>query len=203
MPCLFEEPSYKKFCRLSLWDWTYLLLTHTPLHSAHLILILQASLGCKAGTNHNGTLGISLSLMESSTGWWVSWLRKIVPSILCGDLSHFQCDFVGDVGGGFFCLPIAWVALVRSPAMTLSFLCLQPLSYSEAQGWRRSCREGLHAGVWAALVRSGENHQKAIGSLFCCVFRNNCVSLDLLVLWLCSALVLWTLEISRMRLRKN
>lgn len=76
---------------------------------------------------------------------------------------------------GFFCLHIAQVALARGPGVTLSFLCSQPFTYSETQGWRRGRgEEGLHAGVWAALVRSGENHQEYVGS-FLCVFRNNCV----------------------------
>lgn len=163
----------------------------SALFSSRLIFILQVSPGCKMGANHIVTSVVSLSLKESSTGWWVGMLRKIVRSILCGNLSGFWCGCVWDVGGGFFCLPLAQVVLARGPGMTLSFLCPHPLTYSETQGWRRSCREGLCAGVWAVLVRSGENQQEG-SHFFVCVSRNSCVSLHLLVLWLCSAVVLGT-----------
>lgn len=127
-------------------------LSNVQLRLVRLCLILQPSLG---------TSGISWSLLESSTGWWVSLLRKIVQSRLHGDLSHFQGYGVCGVGGGFF----SGGPCERSRCDSVPSLLVPHY----LQWRRRGCREGL----WAVLVGYRENHQEAVG--FLCVFRNNCV----------------------------
>lgn len=83
--------------------------------------------GVWGGGKLRGDFSISLSLVEHSTGWWVSSLRKIVRSISCGDVSHFWCGCVWDVGRGFFCLPFARVALKEVQAWHCPFSAITPL----------------------------------------------------------------------------